>query len=277
LEQIYITFLPKGGHPFIYISLLIEPNRVDVNIHPTKREVGFLNEEEVIEKVCAAVQKRLGEGDSSRRFTVQTLLPGAKPIETTSVDDKGFASVWLIAGKKAYSNYLVRTDPQTRKITTMFPTQTNAMQGDLPEIPPEEDYEITEKEHMPIKLASIRELREEVMEVAHNGSSPTQYINLIPELTELFANHTFVGIVDSWRRLAAIQHGVKLYLVDYGAVSYEFFYQLGLSEFGNFGTIEFADGLNLRELLELSMEISQDDGMTQQSQMDEIEVLPYKH
>ena len=40
------------------------------------------------------------------------------------------------------------------------------------------------------------------------------------ELTELFANHTFVGIVDGWRRLAAIQHGVKLYLVDYGAVWY---------------------------------------------------------
>ena len=38
------------------------------------------------------------------------------------------------------------------------------------------------------------------------------------ELTELFANHTFVGIVDGWRRLAAIQHGVKLYLVDYGAL-----------------------------------------------------------
>src|SRR5271163_2207030 len=85
------------------------------------------------------------------------------------------------------------------------------------------------------------------------------------ELTELFANHTFVGIVDGWRRLAAIQHGVKLYLVDYGAVwyylpnldidkSYEFFYQVGLSEFGNFGTIEIQDGLDLRELLAISMD-----------------------
>lgn len=54
----------------------------------------------------------------------------------------------------------------------MFPTQTNAMQGVLQEIPSEDDYEIVEKEHMPIKLASIRELREEVMEVAHNGPLP---------------------------------------------------------------------------------------------------------
>jgi DNA mismatch repair protein MLH1 len=90
LEQVYTTFLPKGGHPFIYLSLLIEPNRVDVNVHPTKREVGFLNEEEIIEKISGAVQKKLGEGDSTRRFTVQTLLPGApKPIEATVVEDKG--------------------------------------------------------------------------------------------------------------------------------------------------------------------------------------------
>ena len=62
---------------------------MDVNIHPTKREVGFLNEEEIIEKIGSAVQKRLSEGDASRRFTVQTLLPGAKPIEASTPDDRG--------------------------------------------------------------------------------------------------------------------------------------------------------------------------------------------
>jgi DNA mismatch repair protein MLH1 len=98
----------------------------------------------------------------------------------------------------------------------------------------------------------------------------------------LFANHTFVGIVDGWRRLAAIQHNVKLYLVDYGAVlyppsrsdlrSYEFFYQIGLSEFANFGTIEFAEGINLRDLLVLSLDAEEQDGMLEQAQAEEIDV-----
>ena len=57
-------------------------------------------------------------------------------------------------------------------------------------------------------------------------------------------------------------------------VSYEFFYQVGLSEFGNFGSIEFTEGLNIRQLLELSMESDESDGMTQQSQSEEIDVLP---
>jgi len=212
LEQIYTTFLPKGGHPFIYLSLLIQPHRVDVNIHPTKREVGFLNEEEIIEKICNAVQKRLGEGDASRRFTVQTLLPGAKPIEAVATTED--------RGRKPYDNYLVRTDPQTRKITSMFnSTQGQGNTNQVQTTDMEEEYEVVEKDRVPVKLGSIRELREEVMDLAHNGRS-NSILHLMLELTELFANHTFVGIVDGWRRLAAIQHGVKLYLVDYGAVWY---------------------------------------------------------
>lgn len=39
VENIYITLLPKGSHPFVYLSLEINPQNVDVNVHPTKREV----------------------------------------------------------------------------------------------------------------------------------------------------------------------------------------------------------------------------------------------
>ena len=52
VEQTYATFLPKGAHPFFYLSLEIEPQRVDVNVHPTKREVHFLNEDEIIAVIC---------------------------------------------------------------------------------------------------------------------------------------------------------------------------------------------------------------------------------
>ena len=73
-------------------------------------------------------------------------------------------------------------------------------------------------------------------------------------LTETFASHTYVGLVDPSRRLAAIQGGVKLYLVDYGMICNEFFYQLGLTDFGNFGAIKFEPVLDAHHLIEIGAE-----------------------
>ncbi|KAG7113354.1 Glucoamylase P like protein [Verticillium longisporum] len=72
------------------------------------------------------------------------------------------------------------------------------------------------------------------------------------DLTEVFASHTFVGIVDDQRRLAAVQGGVKLYLIDYGFACFEYCYQIGLTDFGNFGSIRFSPPLELKELLRIA-------------------------
>ncbi len=94
VESIYNLFLPKGTHPFIYLSIEIDPARVDVNIHPTKREVNMLHEHDVIMCIGAAIQKRLAETDVSRIYATQTLMPGANPLEA------GISAEKLRQGKK---------------------------------------------------------------------------------------------------------------------------------------------------------------------------------
>ena len=75
LEAQYADILPKGGHPFIYLSLTLPTDHVDVNVHPTKREVAFLHSDELIGTVAEGVAKALQGANASRTFYTQTLLP----------------------------------------------------------------------------------------------------------------------------------------------------------------------------------------------------------
>lgn len=42
IEIVYAATLPKASKPFIYMSIILPPEHVDVNVHPTKKEVNFL-------------------------------------------------------------------------------------------------------------------------------------------------------------------------------------------------------------------------------------------
>lgn len=81
IENVYSLLLPKGGHPFIYLSLEINPRNVDVNVHPTKKEVHFLHEDRVIENIINTFQNTLENANNSRTFYTQTLLPGAPKVD----------------------------------------------------------------------------------------------------------------------------------------------------------------------------------------------------
>ncbi|MBS0167144.1 DNA mismatch repair endonuclease MutL [Nitrospira sp. CMX1] len=61
----YGSFLPRGSHPRFVLFLDVDPERVDVNVHPTKREVRFSDNEFVHQLVRRAVRQRLsGEGSA---------------------------------------------------------------------------------------------------------------------------------------------------------------------------------------------------------------------
>ncbi|MDO6390011.1 DNA mismatch repair endonuclease MutL [Pontibacter sp. BT731] len=56
----YEGLLPKDSHPFYVLFIDIEPERIDINVHPTKTEIKFEDEKTVYAIVHAAVRKSLG-------------------------------------------------------------------------------------------------------------------------------------------------------------------------------------------------------------------------
>lgn len=254
IEQTYQMFLPKGGRPFVYMDLEIDPGRVDVNVHPTKREVAFLNEDEITSIVCSNISERLTQVDTTRTFKTQTLLPGVVPITPSTprdpIESVGPSSAPQStprhsATRKPYENNLIRTDSKSRKITAMLPPALGSM-GSFDEAATMGDdpvYVTTEREQTQIRLTSVKNLRAEVREAIHQG------------LTEVFASLTYVGLVDATQRIVALQSGVRLYLVDYGLACSEFFYQVGLTDFGNFGLIQLRPPLLLKDMLEVAADL----------------------
>jgi DNA mismatch repair protein MutL len=55
----YGSFLPKGHHPTFVLFLDIEPDRLDVNVHPTKKEVRFSQTEALHQLVRQSVRHAL--------------------------------------------------------------------------------------------------------------------------------------------------------------------------------------------------------------------------
>lgn len=182
LSTLYTAFLPKGSHAFIYLSLMIATDKLDVNIHPTKREVRFLNEEEIIQRICDEVHKSLGSADNSRLYKTQTLLADIAENDIINSDSSSRL-------KRTYENRMVRTDAKERKITTMLPRRsakemspsildtdgTRSISGDVEQLShiaaadtlPK--YDSLDRERAVIGLNSVKQLRIRVREAAHIG------------------------------------------------------------------------------------------------------------
>uniref|UniRef100_A0A672GSY1 DNA mismatch repair protein MLH1 n=1 Tax=Salarias fasciatus TaxID=181472 RepID=A0A672GSY1_SALFA len=217
VETVYAAYLPKNTHPFLYLSLEIAPQNVDVNVHPTKHEVHFLHEDSVIESVQKHIESKLLGSNSSRTYFTQTLLPGLSVSGGSEVKTSGATAE---PSERVYAHQMVRTDCRAQKLDAFL--QPKEKPPPPPPPPPPEpagpssnhteeqqpleegkDEDLTAADaskRRVIKLTSIKELRAEITENTHKG------------LQEMLQNHSFVGCVNPQWTL--VQHHTKLYLLN---------------------------------------------------------------
>jgi DNA mismatch repair protein MutL len=93
LSDGYSAFLAKGRHPVFVLFMDLDTRHVDVNVHPMKREVRFVDAETVHRAVRSAVRERLGVRTTSRQTSsVETASEsedrrGAGPAQATAAAD----------------------------------------------------------------------------------------------------------------------------------------------------------------------------------------------
>ncbi|XP_050306304.1 DNA mismatch repair protein Mlh1 [Anthonomus grandis grandis] len=115
IDTVYQTYLPKNSHPFVYLSLELNPNTIDVNVHPTKHEVHFLNESQIIEIITNNLEQKLLGSNTSRVFYTQSKLPNIQFDTKETLRDN-------ISYKKTVEDpkYVVRTDSNIQKLDKFF-------------------------------------------------------------------------------------------------------------------------------------------------------------
>jgi DNA mismatch repair protein MutL len=80
----YHTLLPKDRHPIVIIFIKIDPRKVDVNVHPTKREIRFHAEKQIHDLVVEAIRNTLSQADLIPKVTIPRQKPGiSAPIKPT--------------------------------------------------------------------------------------------------------------------------------------------------------------------------------------------------
>lgn len=88
IDTAYKSLIANGKYPFVVLNLELPPADVDVNVHPTKKEVRYKNTNQVFNFIFASIQAGLTnyiERQSARSFYPQSFTP--QPVQQSNVVD----------------------------------------------------------------------------------------------------------------------------------------------------------------------------------------------
>ena len=90
VEQAYQTLIPRGRHPAVILFVEMNPEEVDVNVHPMKTEVRFRNSGAIFEAVYHALRERLADQTEAagvaREAAIQSPEAGFAATESARYD-----------------------------------------------------------------------------------------------------------------------------------------------------------------------------------------------
>ncbi|XP_052201130.1 DNA mismatch repair protein MLH1 isoform X2 [Diospyros lotus] len=242
IEIVYAATLPKASKPFIYMSVILPPMHVDVNVHPTKREVSLLNQEIIIEKMQSAVESKLRSTNEAMLFQEKVVDPTSSSPVATTKDSSMNASASGIKSQKVPVNKMVRTDSQDpagrlHAYLQVKPPSNYEQSSSLTSVRSSIRQRRNPKESS--DLTSIEELIDDIEKNCHSV------------LLDIVRHCTYIGMADDV--FALLQHNTQLYLANVVNLSKELMYQQVLRRFAHFNAIQLSDPAPLLELITMAL------------------------
>lgn len=267
VHSVYTLYMPKNTNYFVYMNLVMNPNNLDVNIHPTKHEVRFLYQDEIINKIQTCFEEKMLNSSVSRTYCAKNLTLDTF-IETKRVGNNSLVenSENNESQVKLYPYQMTRVDHKERKIDTYLKTTSNneSISDINQSLNESKTLKPTYNKETKLFSSGLRaNTREDI-----NFKSLDQLKSKIEKsasktVHEILQSMNFVGFIH--KELSLIQHQTALYLANTRRLSEELFYQLALFNFGNFGYYKLSETCLISELAMMALdnpesEWSPDDG-----------------
>lgn len=160
VQTAYERLIPDGEQVPFFLNLEVAPEKIDVNIHPTKTEIKFEDETPIWQILLAAVREALGkhgvvpslEFNTEGRPDIPVFTPGGNDVPAPQIevnpDYNPFAtSPSYLSGKgggAGGSSYTYNNKPAVDRhwqnaYAAAFPEKNENDFGDLPDLPADQD------------------------------------------------------------------------------------------------------------------------------------------
>ena len=196
VEQAFKGLIPIGKYGVVILNIEIEPNKIDVNVHPTKLEIRFQEEQKVFKAIYHSVKDTLLKGDlvkepeKEEKIEQQTIdakmgipeIEGSKQEKVESVleqkeEVKKPSFMGLFKKKEKDSDEFIE-NYSTNTLEEIF-AQKNVGQTQEIKIPTEE-----QKEKMDNIIEKQKELENPIVEEPTSKNFDEMYVKTFGKLPE---------------------------------------------------------------------------------------------
>eukprot|EP00892_Ulva_mutabilis_P006513 jgi/Ulvmu1/4233/UM191_0006.1 len=277
LESIYAALHAKSSNFWAFLDVRMPTQHVDVNVHPTKSEVMFLHEQELVDLVRQAVEGALEECQGVRTLAKGSVSKAKKPSENGETVDSMPATEGTQPStqraKAGGDHKLVRTDHRAQSIKSALQqasesqrvSQRAALTGALKRrghvgrgAVARSGGVLQELERSWMPAAGPAEAADTLKRAPFLKEALDAVTNHAhAALCQTIREHTFVGHVGN--NSVLLQHKTALLLVNLAPLSKDLAYQQALLHFGAWRSGEAAvitvkDPPPVSELVEIALE-----------------------